>query len=95
MPLARAARCCAARLLLAVLQEAKHLIELAAPTMKRSTVVGPGGKSVEDNYRTSYGTFLRRYQDEVVKKVEHRLSVWTHLPVDNQEDMQVRCAPRL
>ena len=28
--------------------------------MKRSTVVGAGGKSVEDNYRTSYGTFLRR-----------------------------------
>lgn len=43
-------------------EEARHLIDLAAPQMKRSTVVGEGGKSVEDNYRTSYGTFLRRYQ---------------------------------
>ena len=30
------------------LKEARHLIELAAPQMKRSTVVGAGGKSVED-----------------------------------------------
>ena len=27
--------------------------------MRRSTVVGQGGKSVEDSIRTSYGTFLR------------------------------------
>jgi hypothetical protein len=27
--------------------------------MKRSTVVGAGGKSVTDNIRTSYGTFIR------------------------------------
>ena len=31
-----------------------------AVQMRRSTVVGSGGKSVEDNIRTSYGTFLRR-----------------------------------
>lgn len=34
-----------------------HLLQ-----MQRSTVVGLGGKSVLDNVRTSYGTFLRRYQ---------------------------------
>ena len=27
--------------------------------MRRSTVVGPNKKSVTDNIRTSYGTFLR------------------------------------
>ena len=27
--------------------------------LRRSTVVGSGGESVVDNYRTSYGTFLR------------------------------------
>ena len=27
--------------------------------MRKSTVVGQGGKSVLDNIRTSYGTFLR------------------------------------
>jgi hypothetical protein len=29
-------------------EEAHHLIQLAAPQMKRSTVVGPDGSSVED-----------------------------------------------
>lgn len=32
----------------------------AAPSMKRSTVVGANGSSVEDDYRTSFGTFLNR-----------------------------------
>ncbi|GAX76930.1 hypothetical protein CEUSTIGMA_g4377.t1 [Chlamydomonas eustigma] len=70
-------------------REARHLIELAAVEMKRSTVVGEGGKSVLDGYRTSYGTFLRRYQDDVVKRVEHRVAAWTQIPVEHQEDIQV------
>jgi hypothetical protein len=49
--------------------------------MKRSTVVGPGGKSVEDSYRTSYGTFLKRYQDRVVERIENRVAAWTQIPV--------------
>ncbi|MEW5315416.1 MAG: hypothetical protein WDW38_006847 [Sanguina aurantia] len=69
--------------------EARHLVALAAPQMRRSTVVGAGGKSVEDNYRTSYGTFLRRYQDAVVERVENRIAAWTHLPVSHQEDLQL------
>ncbi len=32
-------------------QEARHIIKLAVPQMKRSTVVGAGGRSVEDSYR--------------------------------------------
>jgi len=69
--------------------EARHLIKTAAPGMKRSTVVGEGGKSVEDGYRTSYGTFLKRYQDSVVQRVENRVAAWTHIPVTHQEDVQV------
>lgn len=69
--------------------EAKHLIELSVPSMKRSTVVGAGGESVEDNYRTSYGTFLRRYQDEVVERIENRVAAWTQIPVAHQEDLQI------
>jgi prolyl 4-hydroxylase len=42
--------------------------------MKRSTVVGAGGQSVEDQIRTSYGTFLKRLQDPVVAAVEQRLA---------------------
>ncbi|KXZ43534.1 hypothetical protein GPECTOR_88g477 [Gonium pectorale] len=69
--------------------QAKHLIELAAPQMKRSTVVGAGGRSVEDSYRTSYGTFLKRYQDEIVERIENRVAAWTQIPVVHQEDTQV------
>ncbi|KAL6745323.1 hypothetical protein V8C86DRAFT_2981497 [Haematococcus lacustris] len=70
-------------------QEALHLIHLAVPSMKRSTVVGQGGKSVEDSYRTSYGTFLKRYQDAVVERVENKVAAWTQVPVSHQEDIQV------
>lgn len=41
-------------------QEARHIVDIAWPQMQRSTVVGPNGESVFDDYRTSYGTFLNR-----------------------------------
>lgn len=70
-------------------KEARHLIKLASVQMKRSTVVGEGGRSVEDNYRTSYGTFLKRYQDAVVERLENKVAAWTQIPVTHQEDIQV------
>ena len=57
--------------------------------MRRSTVVGVNGSSVQDSIRTSYGTFLRRLQDPVVAAVERRLALWTQLNITHQEDMQV------
>jgi prolyl 4-hydroxylase len=70
-------------------EECNHLMQLAAPQMKRSTVVGANGSSVEDDYRTSYGTFLRRLQDPIVADVERRLATWVQIPQVNAEDMQV------
>ncbi|KAL4440709.1 hypothetical protein ABPG77_000418 [Micractinium sp. CCAP 211/92] len=70
-------------------EEADHIIKIAKPFMKRSTVVGAGGKSVEDSIRTSYGTFLKRLQDSTVAAIEHRLATWTKLNVSHQEDMQI------
>ncbi|PNH08112.1 Prolyl 4-hydroxylase subunit alpha-3 [Tetrabaena socialis] len=70
-------------------QEARHIIDLAHAQMKRSTVVGSKSEGVVDNIRTSYGTFLRRNQDPVIAAIEERLSLWSHLPVSHQEDMQV------
>lgn len=53
--------------------------------MKRSTVVGAGGASVEDSIRTSYGTFLKRLQDPVVTAVEERIaSEWTGVGCSGQ-----------
>lgn len=69
--------------------EANHLVRVAKPQMRRSTVVGGDGKSVEDHIRTSYGTFLRRLQDPVVEAVENRLATWTKLDIVHQEDMQI------
>lgn len=70
-------------------EEADHIIHVAKPFMKRSTVVGAGGKSVEDSIRTSYGTFLKRLQDPTVAAIEQRLATWTKLNVSHQEDMQI------
>jgi len=69
--------------------EAAHVILMAAPQMKRSTVVGAGDSGVVDNIRTSAGTFLTRNQDPVVSAIEERLALWSGLPPSHQEDMQV------
>lgn len=70
-------------------EEALHLRRLAAVTLRRSTVVGSGGKSVEDSYRTSYGTFLKRNSDPVVQAVDARVANWVRIPEINGEDMQI------
>ncbi|KAG1679469.1 hypothetical protein FOA52_011067 [Chlamydomonas sp. UWO 241] len=69
--------------------EVAHILKLAAPQMKRSTVVGPNNSGVVDNIRTSAGTFLMRNQDPIISAVEERLATWVHLPRSHQEDMQV------
>lgn len=71
-------------------EEADHLVELARPSLARSSVVEPEtGAFVLDPARTSTGTFLSRYQDAVVRDVEDRLAHWTHLPVSHGEHIQV------
>ncbi|GBF92354.1 hypothetical protein Rsub_05556 [Raphidocelis subcapitata] len=70
-------------------EEARHLRKLSAITLRRSTVIGAGGKSVEDSYRTSFGTFLRRRSDPIVSAVDARVAAWARVPEENAEDMQV------
>lgn len=65
------------------------MVDLARPMMRRSTVVGQGGKNVQDNIRTSFGTFLRRKQNALITSIEERLEQWTLLPIVHQEDMQI------
>lgn len=60
------------------------------PQMRRSTVVGPHGESVVDPIRTSFGMFIRRRHDPIIERVERRISLFTHLPISHQEDIQVR-----
>eukprot|EP00873_Tetraselmis_striata_P039995 jgi/Tetstr1/460259/TSEL_005559.t1 len=71
-------------------EEADHIVALAQPTMSRSSVIDSetGGAKL-DGIRTSHGTFLKRKQDDVVADIERRLAIWTKIPEENGEDIQV------
>lgn len=71
--------------------ERLHMIEVAAPQLKRSTVYNLDAHAGEmvQNMRTSYGTFLRRLQDPVISAIEMRIAEKTQLPVVHQEPIQV------
>lgn len=69
--------------------EVDHIRREAQPFMKRSTVVGSGGASVQDNIRTSYGTFISRLHDDIITGVEQHVALWTQLNLSHQ----VRSAP--
>uniref|UniRef100_A0A061QZX7 procollagen-proline 4-dioxygenase n=1 Tax=Tetraselmis sp. GSL018 TaxID=582737 RepID=A0A061QZX7_9CHLO len=71
-------------------EECDYLVSQAEPHMSRSAVVdADSGGSKLDAIRTSYGTFLRRGRDNVVSSIEERIALWTKLPVENGEDIQV------
>ncbi|CAI0455771.1 unnamed protein product [Linum tenue] len=70
--------------------ECDHLIELAKDSLEKSMVAdNDSGKSIESEVRTSSGTFLSKYQDEVVAAIEQRIAAWTFLPVENGEAIQI------
>eukprot|EP00892_Ulva_mutabilis_P010475 jgi/Ulvmu1/77/UM001_0080.1 len=69
--------------------EVDHILETAAPQMKRSSVVGKDGNGAIDNIRTSYGMFLPRMRDDTIAKIEQRIAAWSNTTVVQQEDMQV------
>ncbi|PSC72571.1 Prolyl 4-hydroxylase subunit alpha-1 isoform A [Micractinium conductrix] len=70
-------------------EETDHIIAIAQPQLRRSTVVGAGGESVVDTYRTSYGMFIKRHHDPVVSRLEERVALWTKYNMSHQEDIQV------
>ncbi|KAI7757089.1 hypothetical protein M8C21_028489 [Ambrosia artemisiifolia] len=70
--------------------ECDHLIQLAKDKLEKSMVAdNESGKSIESEVRTSSGMFLNKAQDEVVARIESRISAWTFLPVENGESMQI------
>ncbi|CAM6087606.1 unnamed protein product [Calypogeia fissa] len=70
-------------------EECDHLIKLASGKLTKSTVIDSDGNSVEDEVRTSLGTFLHHAQDVIVKRIEDRIAAWTFLPPENGESIQV------
>ncbi|ONM06481.1 putative prolyl 4-hydroxylase 12 [Zea mays] len=70
--------------------ECDHLIALAKDKLEKSMVAdNESGKSVQSEVRTSSGMFLERKQDEVVTRIEERISAWTFLPPENGESIQI------
>ncbi|PWA56204.1 Oxoglutarate/iron-dependent dioxygenase [Artemisia annua] len=79
----------------------KIYVDMAKDKLEKSMVADvKTGKSIESTVRTSKGMFIRKAQnrneiiivslkDEVVGRIESRISVWTFLPVENGEAIQV------
>ncbi|KAJ7953174.1 Prolyl 4-hydroxylase alpha-like protein [Quillaja saponaria] len=71
-------------------EECEYLVTMAKPHMQKSTVVdSETGKSKDSRVRTSYGTFLARGRDKVIRKIEKRIADFTFLPVEHGEGLQV------
>uniref|UniRef100_A0A2P2L9I6 procollagen-proline 4-dioxygenase n=2 Tax=Rhizophora mucronata TaxID=61149 RepID=A0A2P2L9I6_RHIMU len=71
-------------------EECEYLINLAKPHMRKSTVVdGETGKSKDSRVRTSFGTFLARGRDKIIRDIEKRIADFTFIPVEHGEGLQV------
>lgn len=71
-------------------EECDHLIAKATPSMTKSSVVNSDtGESEDSTVRTSSGTFFSRKEDDVIARIERRVSLTTMLPEENAEGMQV------
>lgn len=71
-------------------EECDHLVALSEGKMRKSSVVdGETGGSVDSQARTSTGTFLRYKEDEIVARIEKRISMVTMLPEENGETLQI------
>ncbi|KAG2448896.1 hypothetical protein HYH02_006244 [Chlamydomonas schloesseri] len=70
-------------------EEADHIVQVSERRLERSGVVATDGGSEESNIRTSFGVFLERGEDPIVKRVEERISALTLMPVGNGEGLQV------
>ncbi len=70
--------------------EAGHLMNLAAPNLKPSQVVTPGQGQVKMQIRTSHETrFQPEIRDLVINHIERRLAAHSHHPVENGENLLI------
>ncbi|VFQ85274.1 unnamed protein product [Cuscuta campestris] len=71
-------------------EECNHLISIAKSGLKRSYVAdNESGKSKLSEVRTSSGMFIPKEKDPIVSAIEEKISIWTFLPKENGEDIQV------
>jgi prolyl 4-hydroxylase len=71
-------------------EECEQLIALATPRLARSLTVATrtGGEEVNAD-RTSHGMFFQRGENDVVRRIEERISRLVNWPVENGEGLQI------
>jgi prolyl 4-hydroxylase len=70
--------------------ECAQLIALARARLAPSTIVDPGsGEDTVSMARSSEGMFFRLEENELVARIDHRVSKLMGLPVENGEGLQV------
>ena len=69
--------------------ECAHLIEIARPRLRQSTIVSDGERGTLDTQRKSGSAFLDQSGDRVVQGVKRRIAELTDTPIENQERLQV------
>ncbi|CAD5170007.1 unnamed protein product [Musa acuminata subsp. malaccensis] len=70
-------------------EDCDHLITLAQGKLEKLVVDASKGNSTASSLDISSGMFLPRGQDEVVSKIEERISTWTFLKKENGENMLI------
>lgn len=70
-------------------KECEALIRYANPRLKRSTTTNTTGGAEVHKDRTSNGMFFARGENELIKKIETRISKLIHWPEDHGEEIQV------
>jgi prolyl 4-hydroxylase len=71
-------------------EECEKLVELARPRLERSTVAdAKTGKDVVAAHRTSLGMFFRPMENDLIARLDRRLSEVAGLPVENGEGLQI------
>ncbi|XP_071739136.1 uncharacterized protein [Rutidosis leptorrhynchoides] len=71
--------------------ECEHLINIAEPYMKKSTIIDHElGEIIDSYFRTCSLTYLDRGLDETVRAIEKRISDFTYLPAENGEGLHIQ-----
>ncbi|MGJ7554253.1 2OG-Fe(II) oxygenase [Variovorax sp. RB3P1] len=74
--------------------ECTSIIDMARPRLKPSTLVDPmSGRDVVSDKRTSWGMFFRLEENDLVARLDRRLSMLMNLPLENGEGLQVLYYP--
>jgi prolyl 4-hydroxylase len=74
--------------------ECAALVERARPRLTPSTIVDPAtGRDVVADHRTSHGMFFRLGEDDLIARLDRRVSEVMNLPVENGEGFQVLYYP--